>query len=180
MTASASCREPRRVLGSLQLGIWAQERSDRRGQDKARKVRAVGRDTQHQKIPAIRQHCAIASAPCDLRERVIATQISTPCEPKMTGNDDFRIRPGRIRSTRALVQNRSWRRRSKPRRRPAVSRGSAGGAAARLGRAARRALPRRGSWAAAPAAPSSRRGSCARCARRARCAPISDILSATG
>ena len=43
MTASASCREPRRVLGSLQLGIWAQETSDRRGQDKARKVRAVGR-----------------------------------------------------------------------------------------------------------------------------------------
>jgi hypothetical protein len=57
MTASACCREPRRVLGSLQLGIWAQETSDRRGrgQDKARKVRTVGRDGQHRRIPAIRQ-----------------------------------------------------------------------------------------------------------------------------
>jgi hypothetical protein len=33
-----------RVLGSLQLGDWAQETSDRGGQDKARKVRAVGRE----------------------------------------------------------------------------------------------------------------------------------------
>ena len=53
MTASASYREPRRVLGSLQLGIWAQETSDRRGQDKARKVRAVGRDGENREIPAI-------------------------------------------------------------------------------------------------------------------------------
>jgi len=43
MTESASCRMPLRVLGSLQLGNWAQETSDRGGQDKARKVRAVGR-----------------------------------------------------------------------------------------------------------------------------------------
>jgi hypothetical protein len=43
MTASASCRKPLRALGSLQLGSWALERSDRGGQDKARKVRAVGR-----------------------------------------------------------------------------------------------------------------------------------------
>ncbi len=41
MTESASCRMPLRVLGSLQLGNWAQETSDRGGQDKARKVRAV-------------------------------------------------------------------------------------------------------------------------------------------
>jgi hypothetical protein len=32
-----------RLVGSLQLGNWAPERSDRGGQDKARKVRAVGR-----------------------------------------------------------------------------------------------------------------------------------------
>jgi hypothetical protein len=31
-----------RALGSLQLGNWAQETSDRRGQDKSRKVRPVG------------------------------------------------------------------------------------------------------------------------------------------
>ena len=43
MTNSASCRMPLRVLGSLQLGDWARETSDRGGQDKARKVRAVGR-----------------------------------------------------------------------------------------------------------------------------------------
>ena len=43
MTASASCRDPLCALGNLQLGNWAQGTSDRRGQDKARKVRAVGR-----------------------------------------------------------------------------------------------------------------------------------------
>ena len=43
MTESASCRMPLRVLGSLQLGNWPLETSDRGGQDKARKVRAVGR-----------------------------------------------------------------------------------------------------------------------------------------
>jgi type IV secretory pathway VirD2 relaxase len=35
------------------------------------------------------------------RQRVIVAQLSTPCEVKMTGNDDFRVRPGRIRSTRS-------------------------------------------------------------------------------
>ena len=43
MTNSASCRMPLRVLGSVQLGDWARETSDRGGQDKARKVRAAGR-----------------------------------------------------------------------------------------------------------------------------------------
>ena len=98
----------------------------------------------------------------------------------MSDNDDFRIRPGRIRSTRAA--------RTKPflaqalqaaQKAGGLSRG-AGGAAARSGVAARRALPRRGSSTTAPAAPWSRRGSCARCVRRARCAPISDISSAMG
>ena len=42
MTESASCRMPLRVLGSLQLGNWAQKTSDRGGQDKNRKVRTVG------------------------------------------------------------------------------------------------------------------------------------------
>ena len=42
MTANAFCRVPRRILGSLQLGISAQETSNRRGQDKNRKVRPVG------------------------------------------------------------------------------------------------------------------------------------------
>lgn len=43
MTESASCRMRLRALGSLQLCSWALETSDRGGQDKARKVRAVGR-----------------------------------------------------------------------------------------------------------------------------------------
>jgi hypothetical protein len=55
MTGSASCRKPLRALGSLQLGSWALETSDRRRQDKAHKVRAVGRDGCDLKIPAIRQ-----------------------------------------------------------------------------------------------------------------------------
>ena len=43
MTGNASCRKPLRGPGILQLGSWALETSDRRRQDKARKVRAVGR-----------------------------------------------------------------------------------------------------------------------------------------
>ena len=43
MTARVFCRNPLCALGSLQLGNWARETSDRGGQDKARKVRAVGR-----------------------------------------------------------------------------------------------------------------------------------------
>ena len=42
MTESASCRMRLRALGSLQLGSWALETSDRGGQDKNRKVRTVG------------------------------------------------------------------------------------------------------------------------------------------
>jgi hypothetical protein len=42
MTGTASHREPLRALGGLQLRSWALETSDRRRQDKARKVRAVG------------------------------------------------------------------------------------------------------------------------------------------
>ena len=41
------------------------------------------------------------SAPSIFWQRVILAQLSTPCVPKMTGNDDFRVRPGRIRSTRS-------------------------------------------------------------------------------
>jgi len=42
MIASVSCRNPFCALGSLQFGNWVQGTSDRGGQDKARKVRAVG------------------------------------------------------------------------------------------------------------------------------------------
>ena len=55
MTASVSCCNLLCALGGLQLGSWTLETSDRGGQDKARKVRAVGRDGCHLKIPAIRQ-----------------------------------------------------------------------------------------------------------------------------
>jgi len=43
MTARVFCRNPLCALRSLQLGNWARETSDRGGQDKARRVRAVGR-----------------------------------------------------------------------------------------------------------------------------------------
>ena len=55
MTESAVCRNPLLVPGSLQLGNWAQETSDRGGQDKARKVRAVGCGWVERRIPAITQ-----------------------------------------------------------------------------------------------------------------------------
>ena len=42
MTGRTFCRKPLRALGSLQLGSWALETSDRGGQDKSRKVRTVG------------------------------------------------------------------------------------------------------------------------------------------
>ena len=42
MTESASCRNPLLVPGSLQLGNWAKQTTDRGWQDKARRVRAVG------------------------------------------------------------------------------------------------------------------------------------------
>jgi hypothetical protein len=42
MTGSASRRKPLWALGSLQLGSSALETSDRRRQDKSRKVRTVG------------------------------------------------------------------------------------------------------------------------------------------
>ena len=59
MTESVSCRMRLRVLGSLQLGDWAQETSDRGGQDKARKVRAIGRGEEGSNFnhaPNIAQH----------------------------------------------------------------------------------------------------------------------------
>jgi hypothetical protein len=44
MTASVSCRDPLCALGSLQLGNWARETSDRlRGQDKANWRSRTGR-----------------------------------------------------------------------------------------------------------------------------------------
>jgi hypothetical protein len=55
MTERAPCRSPLRVLELLQHGNWALETSDRGGQDKARKVRAVGRGGCCLKIPAIQQ-----------------------------------------------------------------------------------------------------------------------------
>ena len=155
--------------------------SDRGGQDKARKVRAVGRGKRLAISTMLQTSFAISSAPCDLRQRVITAQLSAPYQPNMTGNDDFRVRPGRIRSTRA------------PRTKPFLAqalqaaqkaggfpRGRTRGAAARLGVAAPQALLRRGSSTTAPAAPSSRHGLFARCARAARCVPMSDISSATG
>ena len=42
MTAIVFCRKPRRTLGWLGFARWALGTSDRRGQDKSRKVRTVG------------------------------------------------------------------------------------------------------------------------------------------
>jgi hypothetical protein len=65
MTASVSCRNPLCALGSLQLGNWARETSDRGGQDKARKVRAVGCGWAERRIPAITQ--TLCNIPRNLR-----------------------------------------------------------------------------------------------------------------
>ena len=55
MTRTAFCRKSPRVPRVCWLGSWALGTSDRGGQDKARKVRAVGRDGGYLKIPAIQQ-----------------------------------------------------------------------------------------------------------------------------
>ena len=49
----------------------------------------------------------------------------------MTSEDDFRIRPGRIRSRQLRIQNRSWPRRSPPPKRQAVMSAAKGGPARR-------------------------------------------------
>jgi hypothetical protein len=65
MTGSASCWKLRRAPGCQQLGNWALERSDRGGQDKAHKVRAVGWDGCNLKIPALPQ--TLHNVDCTLR-----------------------------------------------------------------------------------------------------------------
>lgn len=55
MTGIAFCRKPRLALARPKLMRWALGGRNRRGQDKARKVRAVGRGGEHLKIPAMRQ-----------------------------------------------------------------------------------------------------------------------------
>jgi hypothetical protein len=42
MTGIAICQEPLRAPGIVKLGKWTLRTSDRRGQDKSRKVRSVG------------------------------------------------------------------------------------------------------------------------------------------
>lgn len=44
MIGMALCPEPPGFIGTVKLGKWALGTSDRRWQDKARKVRTVGRD----------------------------------------------------------------------------------------------------------------------------------------
>ena len=55
MTAFAFSREWLRILGKFRLGGWALGTSDRGGQDKARKVRAVGCGWVEWRISAIPQ-----------------------------------------------------------------------------------------------------------------------------
>jgi hypothetical protein len=55
MTAFAFSRERLRTPGKFRLGGWALGTSDRGGQDKARKVRAVGCGWVERRIPAIPQ-----------------------------------------------------------------------------------------------------------------------------
>ncbi len=55
MTAIALCRKAPAVPGLSALGRWARETSDRRGQDKQRKVRAVGRGRVERRNPVIPQ-----------------------------------------------------------------------------------------------------------------------------
>jgi hypothetical protein len=55
MTGIAFCRKPLRALVRAKLMRWALGGSDRGGQDKARKVRAVGCGWVEGRIPAIPQ-----------------------------------------------------------------------------------------------------------------------------
>jgi hypothetical protein len=55
LSAIALCRTLSGDFASWKVAGREQGRANRRGQDKARKVRAVGRDGQHRRIPAIRQ-----------------------------------------------------------------------------------------------------------------------------
>jgi hypothetical protein len=55
MTRTAFCPKSSRVPRGYCIGSWALGANDRGGQDKARKVRAVGRGGEHREIPAIRQ-----------------------------------------------------------------------------------------------------------------------------
>lgn len=60
MTEIAVCRNPLLVPGSLQLGNWAQETSDRGGQDKNRKVRTVGWVRNSDKFRLVRNIASIS------------------------------------------------------------------------------------------------------------------------
>jgi hypothetical protein len=55
MTTIALCRTEPESLGRFFPARWARERDNRRGQDKARKVRAVGCGWVERRIPAISQ-----------------------------------------------------------------------------------------------------------------------------
>ena len=99
MTGRAFCRKPLRAPGSPELGSWVLERSNRRGQDKSRKVRTVGSMRNRAKF-RLAPH--IANTRCNLHfatTRCPHSSFHTLGEV-MSGNDDFRVRPGRIRSTR--------------------------------------------------------------------------------
>jgi hypothetical protein len=65
MTGSASRRKPLRTFGRLQLGSWALQTSDRGGQDKAPKVRAVGWGLEYPRIPVVLQ--TLRNVPRNLR-----------------------------------------------------------------------------------------------------------------
>jgi hypothetical protein len=55
MSSIALCRNAPRALGWFSSARWARQSSDRRWQDKARKVRAVGCGWVERRIPAIPQ-----------------------------------------------------------------------------------------------------------------------------
>ena len=101
MTAFAFSREWLRILGKFRLGGWALGTSDRGGQDKSRKVRPVGRLGN---VSNFNHAPNIANGPAQFALLAIALFLLNfrhLAAGKMSRNDDFRIRPGRIRSTRA-------------------------------------------------------------------------------
>jgi hypothetical protein len=65
MTAFAFSREWLRILGRFRLGGWALGTSDRGGQDKAPKVRAVGWGPEYPRIPVVLQ--TLRNIPRNLR-----------------------------------------------------------------------------------------------------------------
>ena len=80
MTGIAFCRILSGVLECEKPGEWVLGSSDRRGQDKSRKVRPVGGVRQTGSNSGSPQTLRKSHATCDSWQRAVVTQLSTPCD----------------------------------------------------------------------------------------------------